>query len=294
MLENENKPEENEKKEDVVTIDLQPFLVPLAIIIAAIIVGLALFFGLKDKDSKDTDKETDTSETATGSTPTTPTTPTTAQPQAPDYSDISTFTKEFSTNIDDDAILGDIDTATVAIVEFSDYECPFCKRHSQQTAGDIIEKYVDTGQVVIVYRDYVAVGSHNPLATSEAIAAECVRSLSNDAKYYEYHDALYNTTTSNGQGITDDQIIELASDVGVDDGDFLDCFENEEFATEVAADQSEGEKLVYTDESGRTRGGTPKFVIGVLGDGGTVDGVLLVGAQPIKAFEAVIEEQLAR
>ena len=105
------------------------------------------------------------------------------------------------TSLDDDPVLGDKSKATIAIVEFSDYECPFCQRHFLQTFPQIKKDYIDTGKVILVFRDYVAVPSHNPAATDIAIAAECVKLLSDDKKYYEFHDYMMGNTRSNGQGL---------------------------------------------------------------------------------------------
>src|SRR3989344_8419228 len=77
-------------------------------------------------------------------------------------------------SVDDDAVLGD-KNAPVTLIEFSDYECPFCKRHFTDVYPQIKKDYIDTGKVKLVYRDFIAVPSHNPLATSEAMAAQCAK-----------------------------------------------------------------------------------------------------------------------
>src|SRR5258708_4492716 len=92
--------------------------------------------------------------------------------------------------------------APITILEFSDYECPFCKRHFQQTAPQIQTDYINTGKVKLVYRNFIAVDAHNPAATIEANAAECSREQGGDATYFKYHDALYTKSQSNGKGIS--------------------------------------------------------------------------------------------
>src|SRR3989344_9374562 len=72
-------------------------------------------------------------------------------------------------SMDDDAVLGD-KNAPVTLIEFSDYECPFCKRHFTDVYPEIKKNYIVAGKVKLVYRDFIAVPSHNPLATSEAEA----------------------------------------------------------------------------------------------------------------------------
>jgi len=118
-------------------------------------------------------------------------------------------------SIDDDAILGDRGKAEIAIVEFSDYECPFCKRFRDETFDQIKKDYVDTGKAIFVYRD-LPLDFHNPAAEQEAIAAECARKQGDDAKYYEYHDKIYAATPGNGTGIKIGKLAQLASKIGLD------------------------------------------------------------------------------
>lgn len=173
---------------------------------------------------------------------------------------------------DDDAVLGD-KNAPVTIVEFSDYECPFCKRHFTQTLPMIKEKYIDTGKVKLVFRDY-PLPFHNPLATQQAIAAECVKDQAGDAKYYEYHDLIFETTRSNN-GMEKSQLYDLAEKVGVNGDEFKTCLDTEKFKDEVAKDMKDGQAAGVT--------GTPAFII---------NGKLISGAQPFSTFEKIIEEEL--
>jgi protein-disulfide isomerase len=103
-------------------------------------------------------------------------------------------------SIDDDPVLGNAN-APITMIEFSDYECPFCKRHFDQTYGQIKKDYIDTGKLKLVYRDFIAVPAHNPAATQAALAANCAREQGGDSAYYKFHDAYYKATQSNGQSI---------------------------------------------------------------------------------------------
>lgn len=104
------------------------------------------------------------------------------------------------TSVDDDPVFGDKD-APVTIIEFSDYECPFCKRHFLQTFPSLKTNYIDTGKAKLVFRDFIAVSSHNPAATTEAMAAQCVKDQAGDEAYFKLHDEVYSKTTANGGGI---------------------------------------------------------------------------------------------
>lgn len=102
-------------------------------------------------------------------------------------------------SLDDDPVKGNKD-AKIAMLEISDYECPFCKRYFDQTYPEVVKKYVDNGKVKIVFRDFPLPG-HNPTATDVAIAVNCARELGGDNKYYEYHDLYFKNTLTNGKGL---------------------------------------------------------------------------------------------
>ena len=96
----------------------------------------------------------------------------------------ATETEYVNVSADDDAVKGD-SNAPVTIIEFSDYECPFCGRHFQQTLPQIISEYVDTGKVKIVFRDF-PLGFHTK-AQKAAEAAECAGDIGGDKKYLYGH-----------------------------------------------------------------------------------------------------------
>lgn len=183
-------------------------------------------------------------------------------------------------SVDDDPVLGNAD-APVTIVEFSDYECPFCKRHYDQTHTQLVKNYVDTGKVKIVFRD-LPLSFHDPMATTEAIAANCAREQGGDAAYWKLHDKMFSETTSNGTGLTKDQLNQFATEQGLNVTNFKTCVDSEKFKDEVTKD------LADAGAAGAT--GTPSFVIGKTGS--QVSGKLVVGAQPYSVFQAEIDALL--
>lgn len=108
--------------------------------------------------------------------------------------------KSAKVNIDDDPILGDKNKAKVAIVEFSDFECPFCQKFHNDTFDQLIENYVDKGDVIYVYRDF-PLSFHEPKASEAASAANCVQEVAGDEKYFEFSKLYYERTKSNGEGL---------------------------------------------------------------------------------------------
>src|SRR3989338_7030937 len=91
--------------------------------------------------------------------------------------------------VDDDAVLGNKD-APVTIIEFSDYQCPFCRKFWTETLPSIQKKYIDTGKVKFVYRDLPLTSIH-PSAQPAAEAANCVREKGGDEAYFKMHDKIF-------------------------------------------------------------------------------------------------------
>ena len=186
-------------------------------------------------------------------------------------------------SMDDDAVFG-YKNAPLTMIEFSDYECPFCKRHFDQVYSQIKKDYIDTGKVKLVYRDFIAVPSHNPLATSEAMSAQCAKEQGGDSAYFKFHDELFTMTTSNGNGLLLNDLPLIASKIGLNVATFKQCLASNKYKDEIAKDQQDG--------SAAGVNGTPSFFIGKSTADGTIDGKIIVGAVPYNDFKVAIEETL--
>jgi protein-disulfide isomerase len=165
---------------------------------------------------------------------------------------------------DDDPVLGDAN-APVTIIEFSDYECPFCTRFWSQTLPQIKTNYIDTGQVKLVYRDF-PLGFHAN-AQKAAEAAECAE---DQGKYWEMHDKLFETGALDVSSLK-----QHAADLGLDSSQFDSCLDTGKYTSEVQKDIQDGAAAGVS--------GTPSFFI---------NGVKVVGAQPYAAFQQIIDSQL--
>ena len=249
--------------------------IPGAIITGAVIISLSILISAGVIQIKGV---TPTTATAPGLIAQAPTTPTqlAAAPQPAE----DTSPKQVS--VDDDPILGD-KNAQVTLIEFSDYECPFCKRHFDQTYPQLVKTYVDTGKVKIVFRDF-PLSFHDPMATKEAIAANCAREQGADKKYFEFHDEIFKRTTSNGKGLDNEKIKTIATDLKLNINSFSSCLSNKTNEDEVKKDIADG--------TAAGASGTPTFIIGKSSGNGKVNGDLVVGAQPFTAFQAVIDPLL--
>ena len=169
--------------------------------------------------------------------------------------------------IDDDALKGDKD-ASVTIVEWSDYECPFCERFYSQTLGSIEKDYIKTGKVKFVYRDF-PLGFHQN-AQKAAEAAECA---GEENKYWEMHNLLFEKGVAGGVS----SFKQYAVDIGLDANKFNECLDSGKMASETAKDLQDGQDVGIS--------GTPGFII---------NGQLISGAQPFSVFKQVIDAELVK
>lgn len=177
--------------------------------------------------------------------------------------------KRVSVSMDDDSVLGSPD-APITIVEFSDYQCPYCNSFWSETFPQIKANYIDTGKARFVYRDY-PLPSH-PQAQLAAEAAECA-AKDNSALYYQMHDKLFGGVAEwHLKDTAKDTFIAYGNDLGVD---ITTCLNNGEMSKEVSDDFV----------NARTYGvqATPTFF---------VNGLQITGAYPYEVFELLIEREL--
>ncbi len=172
-----------------------------------------------------------------------------------------------SVSIDDDPVLGNKD-APITIVEFSDFECPFCGKHFLTSHPQIVENYVNTGKVKIVYRDFPLDFHKN--AQKAAEAAECA---DEQGKFWEMHDKLF----LNQDSLSMENFKQWAKDIELDAAQFNACIDSEKYVEEIQNDVKDGTKYGIS--------GTPTFFI---------NNQILKGAQPYEVFEKTIETALAK
>ncbi|PIR79866.1 MAG: hypothetical protein COU25_02975 [Candidatus Levybacteria bacterium CG10_big_fil_rev_8_21_14_0_10_35_13] len=181
-------------------------------------------------------------------------------------------------SVDDDPVLGK-DNAPVTMIEFVDYECPFCKRFFDETLSQIKSKYIDTGKVKLVMRDLPLDFHQN--AHKESQAAECAREQGGDSAYFKYHDEIFKRTTSNGTGLALEDLSVIANDLELNSSALQQCLDSEKYKAEVDKD--------LADAAQYGANGTPSFFIGKSDSQGKFQGTILVGAQPFESFKAAIE-----
>ena len=166
-------------------------------------------------------------------------------------------------------------SAPVTIVEISDYHCPFCRRHVQQTQPQIYENYVKTGKARHVFVHYPIAQLH-PEAHTAHEAASCA---ADQGKFWEYHNRLFADPAK-----TVEQLTALAQKSGLDVEAFRACLSSGRHAEAVKASVQRVQELQIN--------GTPMFLIGRTAEGGQAVTIqkAIEGAQPYEVFRAAIDE----
>jgi protein-disulfide isomerase len=190
-----------------------------------------------------------------------------AKPAAPQPEQI-TRTK---LNLDGFAMLGSKD-APLTMVEFTDYQCPFCQRFHVATFGELKKNYIDTGKVRFYSRDMPL--DFHPNALRAAQAARC------SAEQGQFW-SLRNLMGANPDKLDLEHILGFATDLKMDTTKLRTCVESEKYKNSVETDVMEAMKIGAT--------GTPTFVVGKSTPEG-VDGEVMIGAQPYQMFDAKLKE----
>jgi len=162
------------------------------------------------------------------------------------------------------------DKAPVTLIEFSDFQCSFCRKFWQITLPLIENKYVSTGKVRFVYRHFAILGKPSE---ASAQAAECA---GEQGKFWEYHDKLF-ASAGSPLAFTNGKLKGYAKELGLKSQAFDQCLDSGKHLKKV-----EGETSIAALLGAR---GTPAFFL---------NGQMLVGAQPFEVFEAVIEKELKK
>jgi protein-disulfide isomerase len=201
-----------------------------------------------------------------------------AAQQAPSQQVRSQPSQPVKISLDNDPVRGD-PNAPITIVEFSDFQCPFCARFHVQTLPLLIEEYIDSGKVNLIYRDF-PIQSIHPNALPAAVAAECANE---QGKYWEYHDTLFEKQNSWSR-LDSNTVIstfsQYATDVGLEKQQFDSCLGSGKYLEEVQGDLRDGRDYDIT--------GTPGFFIG----NDEIGFVKINGAQPFESFQRIIDAQL--
>lgn len=166
--------------------------------------------------------------------------------------------------------------AKVTVVEFSDFQCPFCKRYFDDTFAQLKKTYIDTGKIQFAYRNF-PLSSIHPNAQKAAEAAECANA---QGQFWGYHDTLF-TKQDDWSSKSNTDALKLftsyAGELGMNTDQFISCLSDDTYKQQVADDASVGTDASVT--------GTPTFFI---------NGKRIVGAVPFSELKKLIEEELKK
>jgi len=176
--------------------------------------------------------------------------------------------------IDDAPMLGKKD-APVTIVEFSEFQCPYCARFAAKTFPELRKQYIDTGKVRFVFRNF-------PLAfhKNAAEAAEAGACAADQGMFWDLHDLLF----QHHDALTEANLKRYGKEAGLFMDDYLFCMESGKNTVQIQKDIQDGKRAGVT--------GTPSFFIGLTRKDDRIRGTILRGSKPFTAFQSLIEEKL--
>lgn len=237
---------------------LQNILIPLAILIAGFAIAASIYL---NRSTVKSEKITVTN-----------TTENTFKPDA------------FIPVSKNDNIKGDLNTARIVIVDYSDLECPYCKI-LHETISQVYDDYAATGKVAWVYRHFPL--SIHSKAPQEASAAECARELGGNDSFWKFISKVYAVTPSNDQ-LDSSELPKIASEIGLDQTEFGNCLSSGKYSQKIKESFENSLKLIGKEV-------TPFTVLIV--DGKVIplvdeEGTGLGAALPYPAFKALIDQFL--
>ena len=204
MEENHNKNQPNQ------------YLIPLAIVIAGAFVAGALYFSNSGATANAPVAITDTNQ------------PVAAAPEPTGSTDaVRPVTSE-------DHIKGN-PNAPIKIVEYSDFECPFCKRF-HDTMNEVMDKYGDSGEVAWVFRQFPLEQLHPVKAQAVAVASECAAEQGGNDAFWKFTDGYFDVTLTNNRTDIETVIPQLVKEAGLDQVTFQTCFESGKYDDHIEAD----------------------------------------------------------
>ena len=167
------------------------------------------------------------------------------------------------------------DDAPLILVEFTDYQCPFCNQFHRLTFPELRKTYIDTGKIRFISRDLPLEFHNNAL-----LAARAARCAGEQDKYWALRDVL----SSNPNNLSQQAILNYGRELSLDTKRLQACLDSEQYRADIQKDVTEAHSIGIT--------GTPGFVLG-RSSNHTLEGIKIVGAQPFALFDAKIKELLA-
>jgi protein-disulfide isomerase len=173
-------------------------------------------------------------------------------------------------------ILGDLN-APITLIEFGDYQCHFCNVHFHNTEHKLLENYIETGKVKMIFKDFTIIG---PDSVNAAHGAHCA---DDQGKFWQYHDVLYNNWTGENNGwASSDNLLRFAQEIELDIDQWSECMIDKKYSQIITDSSKDARDLGIT--------GTPAFF--VIGPDNKI--TKISGAQPYENFERIFNSELEK
>ncbi len=251
---------DSETKQEIKNPYSWAYIIGASIVIASIVISASAIYNVKLIVKQ-------ISKTSFATSPSAPTAGNTGNPSAP-----TAPTGPVNINLAANTpFLGNAN-AKVTVVEYADYQCPFCEKFFTDVFPQIKAKYIDTGKIKFMYQDFAFLGADS------TTAGEATHCAADQNKFWQYHDYLFSHQGQENSGwATLEHQKEFAAVVGLNANQFNQCMTSHKYATEVANQTTAGKGFGVT--------GTPTVF---------VNGNIIVGAQPFTSFSAAIDAALAK
>lgn len=236
--------------------DLTPLLTPISIFLSAILISATLFFSLRG--------------VTLGTTGTTAAAGSTSSAAAKETVTVTELDYQGG------PVIGDANSNLV-MVEYTDFQCPFCKRNYDQTYPSLKKDYIDTKKIAYISKNFPL--DFHPSAQKSAEASECAQE---QGKYWEMHDKMFGVSTSDGATLLVANLKQYARDLGLDGAKFDSCLDSGKYASAITASAATGQTVGVT--------GTPGFFVGTKSGTNKVKGFLVPGAYPYASFDTILKD----
>ena len=169
------------------------------------------------------------------------------------------------------------ENASITLVEFGDYQCYFCNQHFHNTEHELVEKYVKTGKVRMLFKDFIIIG---PDSKAAALSAHCA---GEQGKFWDFHDILFNNWTGENNGwASPSNLTVFAEEIDADIDNWTECMNEKKYSKIIMDSNNDARALELT--------GTPAFFI--IDENRKV--TKLFGAQPFEVFQKIFDSQLEK
>jgi protein-disulfide isomerase len=242
------------------------YMVPSAIVVAGIFIALAIIVSSRIGNSTNSNTVTKNNSSTQNSSN-----------SSSSGGSQTTVNNIVTVSLGTNPILGNSKKAKVAIVEFGDFQCPFCKEFYNSVFPQIQENYINNGNIIFAFRDYPLEKIH-PLALGMAKESRC---FGEQGKFWNFVNQMY---TTNQDTNTPSVVSGYAKSLGLNMNLYNTCISDNTFQPQISADINAGNKINIQ--------GTPTFVIGKIKNG-KVTGQEVLGAYPYSYFQTIINQELS-